>query len=53
MKKILVVDDEEDLGNLIATALGKEGFEVIEADSGIDAYGWQEQRCPISLSAAS
>jgi CheY-like chemotaxis protein len=34
MTKIMVVDDEENLRELIKAVLGQEGFEVIDASSG-------------------
>lgn len=37
MKKILVVDDEDDLRAMIAKALQREGFETLEADNGSSA----------------
>ncbi len=35
MKKILVIDDKEDIRNLIKAVLSDYGFNVIEADSGL------------------
>jgi len=46
MKKILVVDDEEDLRDLVATALRQQGFEVVVADNGIDAYNLAKSTSP-------
>lgn len=37
MKKILVVDDEPDVTFLVKQMLGKEGFKVVEANSGEEA----------------
>jgi DNA-binding response OmpR family regulator len=37
MKKILVVDDEPSIRRLLGVALGNRGFEVIEAEDGIQA----------------
>jgi CheY-like chemotaxis protein len=37
MKKILVIDDEDDLRAMIVKALKREGFETIEADNGSTA----------------
>lgn len=37
--KILVVDDEEDILEMIALRLGKEGFDVVTAPSGEEALG--------------
>jgi PleD family two-component response regulator len=37
MKKILVIDDEDDLRAMIVKALEREGFETIEADNGSTA----------------
>ena len=37
MKKILVVDDEPDVTYLVKEMLGREGFEVEEANSGVEA----------------
>lgn len=38
MKRILVVDDEDDLRAVIVKALNEEGFETIEADNGSSAF---------------
>lgn len=46
MKKILVVDDEEDLRSVITAALRTRGFEVLEADNGIDAYNLAKTMLP-------
>jgi CheY-like chemotaxis protein len=37
MTKILIVDDEMDLRFVIGKMLGREGYEVVEAESGEDA----------------
>jgi len=37
MKKILVVDDEDDLRTMVVKALREEGFETIETDNGSSA----------------
>lgn len=36
-KKILIVDDERDIVVILKLALGKEGYEVIEAFDGLEA----------------
>jgi len=46
MKKILVVDDEEDLRNAIVAALRSRGFETVEAENGIDAYNLAKTTFP-------
>lgn len=37
MKKILVVDDESSIRKLLKVALGNRGFEVLEAEDGVQA----------------
>ena len=39
MKKVLVVDDEPSIRKLLKVALGNRGFEVLEAENGLDAMG--------------
>jgi CheY-like chemotaxis protein len=39
MKKILVVDDEPSIRKLLKVALGNRGFEVVEAEDGLQALG--------------
>jgi len=39
MKKILVVDDEPSIRKLLKVALGNRGFQVLEAENGIEALG--------------
>lgn len=46
MKKILVVDDEEDLRRFIAAGLKSRGHEVVEADNGIDAFNLAKTTLP-------
>jgi CheY-like chemotaxis protein len=46
MKKILVVDDEKDLRNAIVLALTIEGYETIEAENGVQAYGLTKSQKP-------
>lgn len=36
-KSILIVDDEDNIRNLLAVYLRKEGFEIYEADNGVEA----------------
>lgn len=36
-EKILIVDDEEDIRDLVRAYLEKEGYQVFEADNGVDA----------------
>lgn len=36
-KSILIVDDEENIRNLLAVYLRKEGFQIYEADNGVEA----------------
>jgi CheY-like chemotaxis protein len=38
VKKIMVIDDEKDVLFLLKVLLEKEGYEVIEAINGLDAY---------------
>jgi two-component system, OmpR family, response regulator MprA len=38
LKKVLVVDDEQDLRDAMATALSYEGYEVKTAIDGVEAY---------------
>jgi len=45
-KKVLVVDDEKDLREAIATALSYEGFEVRTATDGVEAYAAAEEMRP-------
>jgi CheY-like chemotaxis protein len=46
MKKILIVDDEEDLRNAIVLALIAEGYETIEAENGVQAYDLTRSQKP-------
>jgi CheY-like chemotaxis protein len=46
MKKILVVDDESDVAELLALVLGKSGYEVITAASGMDCLTLAQQKLP-------
>ena len=46
MKKILVVDDEEDLRSAIVAALRLRGFDLFEADNGVDAYNLAKSVLP-------
>lgn len=39
MKKILVVDDEPSIRRLLNVALSSRGFEVVEAEDGLQAMG--------------
>ena len=45
-KKILVVDDEEDVRNYLKTALKDAGFNVIIAKDGFEAYELTEKELP-------
>jgi two-component system alkaline phosphatase synthesis response regulator PhoP len=36
-EKILIVDDEEDIRDLVKAYLGKEGYQVFEAENGVEA----------------
>ena len=38
MTKILVADDDDSVRELVKTALGKEGHEIIESDDGVSTY---------------
>lgn len=38
MKRIMIVDDEKDVLLLLKVVLEKEGYEVIEAGNGLEAY---------------
>lgn len=42
-KRILVVDDNEQIGGLIERILGKEGFEVVTVSTAQNALEWCEQ----------
>jgi DNA-binding response OmpR family regulator len=46
LKKVLVVDDEQDLRDAIATALSYEGFEVRTAADGEEAYFFAKEMVP-------
>ena len=46
MKKILVVDDEEDVIEVLRLVLGKKGYEVIAATSGMDGLTHAEEALP-------
>ncbi len=46
MKKILVVDDEENIRNLISMYLLKSGFEVVQAEDGQEALAMFEKEKP-------
>ena len=45
-KKILVVEDDEDLRRLFRTALSLDGFDVIEAGDGMEALRWIDHSPP-------
>ncbi len=45
-KKVLVVDDEQDLRDAIATALSYEGYDVHTATDGIEAFAAAEEIVP-------
>jgi len=44
VRKVLVVDDEEDLANLAEALLASEGLDVVVANSAIEALGILEQQ---------
>jgi two-component system sensor histidine kinase ChiS len=46
MKKILVVDDEPSIRRLLKVALTGRGFEVVEAEDGLQAIGMVESEHP-------
>lgn len=46
MKKILVVDDEEDITELVKKLLKSEGFDVVTANSGKEALALLESTTP-------
>jgi PleD family two-component response regulator len=45
-KKVLVVDDEQDLRDAITTALSYEGFDVVSAQNGEDGLVLAEREAP-------
>jgi CheY-like chemotaxis protein/anti-sigma regulatory factor (Ser/Thr protein kinase) len=45
-KRILVVDDEKDIRNLIARRLKNDGYEVVEADNGKDGLFQIQKKIP-------
>ena len=50
-KKLLVVDDEPDLREVLCTELTSEGYEVFEAESGNKAFDFlQKTKCDLVLS---
>jgi DNA-binding response OmpR family regulator len=46
MKKILVVDDEEDVVDVLRLVLGKKGYEVATATSGMDGLARAQSALP-------
>ena len=46
MKKILIVDDEEDITELVKKLLKSEGFDVVTANSGKEALALLESTTP-------
>jgi CheY-like chemotaxis protein len=46
MKKILVVDDEDDVRTAIVLILKEKGFRTIEADNGVDAFEFARTNAP-------
>jgi len=46
MKKILVIDDEEWLREMIQLALQQHGFEIIEAANGVDGIELARKELP-------
>ncbi len=46
MSSVLIIDDEEALRLIVRTALGDEGFEVIEADNGMDGFDLARKHQP-------
>ena len=49
MKKILVVDDDHSLRGFVAKALEKEGFNVIQAEDGAEAWSKLQSADDIDL----
>ncbi len=49
MKKILVVDDEIHIVQVVAIKLRNNGFEVITADNGQSAYNLAVAECPDAI----
>ena len=49
MKRILVIDDEEWLREMMHIALGQRGFEVIEAENGAVGIEKARKELPIRL----
>jgi DNA-binding response OmpR family regulator len=45
-KTILIVEDDEDLRRMFRTSLLLEGFDVLEAGSGLDALAWIDREPP-------
>jgi DNA-binding response OmpR family regulator len=46
MKRILVVDDEQDVVEVLRLVLGKHGYEVLAATSGMDALATAQSALP-------
>jgi DNA-binding response OmpR family regulator len=46
MKKILVVDDEQDVVDVLRLVLGKSGYEVLTATSGMDGLARAQSALP-------
>jgi DNA-binding response OmpR family regulator len=46
VKKILVVDDEEDVVDVLRLVLGKKGYEVVAATSGMDGLARAQSGLP-------
>ncbi len=49
MKKILIVDDEKNMRNVLAMLLENDGYKVVKASSGAEALGYIEELTDIDL----
>jgi PleD family two-component response regulator len=47
MPRILVAEDEPEMRRVLAWALQREGYRVVEAANGTDLLACVEQRCPV------